>query len=199
MNKVSGGDGIPVELFQILKDDGVKVLHSICQQIWKTQQWPQEWKRSVFILIPKKSNVKECSNYHTITLISHVCKFNSKFSKPGSNNTWTVKFQVSKLVLEKAEEPEIKLPTSTGSSKKQESSRKKHLLLLYWLYQRLWLCGSQQTGKFFKRWEYQTTWPASWETCMQVRKQQLELDMEHRLNPNRKRSTSRLYIVSLLI
>ena len=71
MNKASGGDGIPVELFQILKDDAVKVLHSICQQIWKTQQWPQDWKRSVFIPIPKKSNAKECSNYRTIALISH--------------------------------------------------------------------------------------------------------------------------------
>ena len=69
--KVSGGAGIPVELFQILKDDAVKVLHSICQQIWKTQQWPQDWKKTVFIPIPKKSNAKECSNYHTITLISH--------------------------------------------------------------------------------------------------------------------------------
>ena len=70
-NKASGGDGIPVELFQILKDDAVKVLHSICQQIWKTQQWPQDWKRSVFIPIPKKGNAKECSNYCTIVLISH--------------------------------------------------------------------------------------------------------------------------------
>ena len=73
-NKASGGNGIPVELFQILKDDAVKVLHSICQQIWKTQQWPQDWKRSVFIPIPKKSNAKECSNYRTITLISHSSK-----------------------------------------------------------------------------------------------------------------------------
>ena len=71
MNKASGGDGIPVGLFQILKDDAMKVLHSICQQIWKTQQWPQDWKRSVFIPNPKKRNAKECSNYHTIALISH--------------------------------------------------------------------------------------------------------------------------------
>ena len=71
MNKASGGDGIPVELFQILKADAVKVLHSICQQIWKTRQWPQDWKKSVFIPIPKKGNAKECSNYHTIALISH--------------------------------------------------------------------------------------------------------------------------------
>ena len=74
MRKTSGGDGIPVELFQILKDDAMKVLHSICQQIWKTQQWPQDWKRSVFFPIPKKGNVKECSNYCTIALISHASK-----------------------------------------------------------------------------------------------------------------------------
>ena len=74
MNKVSGDDGIPVELFQILKDDDLKVLSSTCQQIWKTQQWPQDWKRSVFIPITKKGNAKECSNYHTIGLISHASK-----------------------------------------------------------------------------------------------------------------------------
>ena len=73
-NKASGGDGIPVELFQILKDDAIKVLHSICQQIWKTHQWPQDWKRSVFIPISKKANAKECSNYHTIVIISHASK-----------------------------------------------------------------------------------------------------------------------------
>ena len=74
MNKASGGDGIPVGLFQILKDDAVKVLHSICQQIWEIQQWPQDWKRSVFIPIPEKDNIKKCSNYHTIALISHARK-----------------------------------------------------------------------------------------------------------------------------
>ena len=74
MNKASGGDGIPAELFQILTDDAVKVLHSICQQIWKIQQWPQDWKRSVFIPIPKKGNAKECSKYRTIALISHASK-----------------------------------------------------------------------------------------------------------------------------
>ena len=74
MNKTSGGDGIPVELFHILKDDAVKVLHSICQKVWKTQQWPQDWKRSVFIPIPKKGNAKDCSNYRTIALISHASK-----------------------------------------------------------------------------------------------------------------------------
>ena len=74
MNKASGGDGIPVELLQILKDDAVKVLHSIFQQIWKTQQWPQDWKRSVFIPVPKKDNAKQCSNYRTLAFISHTSK-----------------------------------------------------------------------------------------------------------------------------
>ena len=74
MNKDSGGDGIPAKIFQILKDDAMKVLHSICQQIWKTQQWPQDWKMSVFIPISKKGNTKECSNHHTIALISHISK-----------------------------------------------------------------------------------------------------------------------------
>ena len=79
MNKDSGGDGIPAELFQILNDDAVKVLHSLCQHIWKTQQWPQDWKSSVFIPIPKKGNVKECSNYHTIALISQASKITLRF------------------------------------------------------------------------------------------------------------------------
>ena len=85
-NKASGGDGILVELFQILKDDALKVLHSIHQQIWSTQHWPQDWKRSVFIAIPKKGNAKECSNDCTIALISHASKIISKFSNPGFNN-----------------------------------------------------------------------------------------------------------------
>ena len=118
VDKASGGDEIPVELFQILKDDSVKVMHLTCQPIWKTQQWPQDWKRSVFIPIPKKGNAKECSNYCTITLILHGSKVMLKFSKPGFNSMWTMNFQMFKLVLEKAEEPEIKLPISIGSSKK---------------------------------------------------------------------------------
>ena len=109
----------------MLKDDAVKVLHSICQQIWKTQQWPQDCKRSVFIPIPKKGNAKECSNYRTIALISHASKVILKI--PQSRLQQYVNHELPKmfkLVLEKAEEPEIKLPTSPGSWKKQERSRK---------------------------------------------------------------------------
>ena len=84
-NRASGGGEIPTELFQILKDDAVKVLHSICQQIWKTQQWPQDWKRSAFIPIPKKGNAKECSNYHTIALISPLFQQSNAENSPGKN------------------------------------------------------------------------------------------------------------------
>ena len=115
MNKASGGDGIPVELFQILKIVAVKVLHSICQQVWKTQQWPWDWKRSVLIPIPKKGNAKECSNYRTIVLISHASKVMLKILQARFQQYF---FQMFKLVLEKVEEPEIKLPTSNGSLKK---------------------------------------------------------------------------------
>ena len=131
MSKVSsGGDGIPVELFQILKDDAEKTL---------------------------------------------------KFSKPGFNNTWTMNLLMFMPDLEKAEEAEIKLPTSIGSSKKWESSRKSSYSALLTMPKPL--CGSQQTGKFFKRWEYKTIWPEiqdhlSWDICIEVKKQQLELDME---------------------
>ena len=86
-NKASGGDGIPVELFQILKDDAMEVQHSICQQIWKTQQWPQDWKRSVFIPVPKKGNPKECSNYSTIALISHTSKVMLKILQASFSST----------------------------------------------------------------------------------------------------------------
>ena len=100
--------------FQILKDDAVKVPHSMCQQVWK-MQWPQNWKRSVFIPVPKKGNAKECSYYHTVAFISHASNVMLKISKPGFNNTQTVNLQMFKLDLEKSEEPEIKLPTSVGS------------------------------------------------------------------------------------
>ena len=115
MNKASGSDGIPVELFQILKDDAVKV-HSICQQIWKTQQCPRDWKRSVFIPIPKKGNAKECSNFHTIALTSRASKVMLKILQARLQQYVNLELTF-KLLLEKAEEAEIKLPTSAGSWK----------------------------------------------------------------------------------
>ena len=147
MNKASGGDGIPVELFQILKDDAVKVLHSIYQQVWKTQQWPQDWKSSVFIPIPKKRNAKECSNYCIIVLISHASKVMLKILQARLQQ-YMNNFQMFKLVLEKTEEPEIKLPTSAGSSKKQESSRKTSISALLTMPKPLTVWITINCGKF---------------------------------------------------
>ena len=157
MNKARGGDGILVQLFQILKDDAVKVLHSICQQIWKNPQWTQDWKRSVFIPIPKKGYAKECSNYCTIALISLVSKIMLKILQARLQHRWTVNFQMFKLHLEKAQESEIKLPTSVGSSKKQENSRKTSTSALLTMPKPLTVWITIHCGKFWKRWEYQTT------------------------------------------
>ena len=140
------------------------MLHLICQQIWKTQQWQQDWKRSVFIPITNKESAKECSHYHTIALISHASKVMLQILllKPGFNITWTVNFQMFKLDLEKAEEPHIKLTPSFGSSKKQESSRKTSMFALLIMLKPLTVWITIKCGEFWKRWEYQITWPASW-------------------------------------
>ena len=132
----------------------MKVLHSICQQIWKTQQWPQDWKRSVFIPIPKKGNAKECSNYHTIALISHAGKLMLKILQARLQQYTNCKLPDVQLVLEKAEEPEIKLPTSAGSWKKQESSRKTSISALLTMPKPLTVWITTNGGK---RWEDQTT------------------------------------------
>ena len=120
-------------------------------------------------------NAQTTAQLHSFDTLVKQC---SKFSKPGFSSTWTVNFLMFKLDLEKAEEPEIKLPTSAGSSKKQESSRKTYISALLTMTKPLTVWIKINCGKFWKRWEYQTTWSASWKICMQVRKQQLELDME---------------------
>ena len=140
-------DGTPAELFQVLKDDNAKVLHSISQQILETQQWPQDGKKAVFIPITKKGNAKERSNYYTISLISNNSK-GSKFSKWGFNSTWTESFQMFKLDLEMAEESEIKLPISLGSYKKQESSGKTNTSALLTTPQLLIVWITRNCGKF---------------------------------------------------
>ena len=149
------------------------MLPSICQQMWKTQ----DWKRSVFVPVPKKGNAKECSNYRTIALISHSSKVMLKILKARLQQYVNCEFQNVQAGLEKAQEPESKLPTSVVSPKKQESSRKTSISVLLTMLKPLTVWITTNCGKF-KRWEYQTTWPASWEICMQFRKQQLELEME---------------------
>ena len=135
---------IPVELYQILKDDAVKLLHSICQQIWKTQQWPQDWKRSVFIPIRKKDNVKACSNYRTIALISHASKAMLKI------------LQARLQQYMNRELPDVQVGFGKGRGTRDQIANilwiiekarefQKNMFLLYWLCQSLWLCGSQQT------------------------------------------------------
>ena len=153
------------------------MLHSICQQIRKTQQWPQDWKRSIFIPMPKKAMPKNAQTTTQLHSVHMLVQYYLKFSKPGFSSTWTVNFHMFKLVLEKAEEPEIKLSTSAGSLKKQESS-KTSISALLTMPKPFTMWITINCEKFWKRWEYQTTWPASWEIYMQVRKQQLELDME---------------------
>ena len=124
MNKVRGGDGIPVELFQILKDDAVKVLHSICQQIWKTQQCPWDWKMSVFIPIPKKGNAKECSNYCKITLISHASKLMVKVLQARLQQYMNREFPDVQAGFRKGRGTRDQIAKSAGSLKKQQNTRK---------------------------------------------------------------------------
>ena len=139
-------DGIPVELFQILKDDAVKVLHSICQQIWKTQQWPQDWKRSVFIPFSKKGNAKECSNYHTIALISHVSKVVLKILQARLQQYVNRELPDVQAGFRKGRG--TKLPTSAESSKKRESSRKTSISALLTMPKPLTVWITLNCGKF---------------------------------------------------
>ena len=131
-----------------------------------------------FLPMPKKSNSKECSNYCTNVLISHTTKVMPQILQVRLQQYVNHELPDVQLFLEKAEQPEIKLPTSTGSSKKQESSRKTSISVLLTMAKLFTVWITINCGQFWKRWEYQTTQPASWETCMQVRKQQLELGME---------------------
>ena len=142
MNKSTRGDGIPTELFQILKDDAVKVLHSICQQFWKIQQWPQDMKTSVFNWIPKKGNVNKCSNYHTIALISHASKTMLKIHQARHQQYMNQELPDVQTGFRKGRGTRDQIANIHWIIKKQDSSRK-HLFLLYWLCQNLWLCGSQ--------------------------------------------------------
>ena len=177
-NKASGCDRIPVELFQILKDDAVKVLHSICQQIWKTLQWPQDWKRSVFIPIPKKGNPKECSDYRTIPLISHASKEMLKILQARLQQYVNREFPDVQDGFRKGRVTRDQIANIHWMIKKAREFQK-NICFCFLDYVKAFNCvDHNKHGKFWRRWEYQTIWPACWETCMQVRKKQLELDME---------------------
>ena len=181
------------------------MIHSISQQIWKTQQRPQDWKWSVFSIIPKKGNAKECSNYRTTALISHASKVILKI------------LQARLQQYENQEFPDVQAGFRKGRGtrnqiinihwKKQENSRKVEVGCFYFIdyakaldFRITTKCVDHtNSGRFFKRWKYQTTLPVSWETCMQVKKQKLEPDMKQQLDQNWERSLSRLNIVTLLI
>ena len=154
MNKASRGDRIPVELFQILKDDAVKVLHSICQKIWNTQQWPQDWKRSVFIPVPK-DNAKECSNYCTIVFISHANKVMFKILPASLQQYMKLDLPDVQAGFRKGRGIIDQIANICWIIKKQESSRKTSSLLTMPKPLTVWI--TINCGKFFKRWEYQTT------------------------------------------
>ena len=137
MNKASAGNGIPVELFQILKDDAVKVLPSICQQSWKAQQWPQDWKRSVFIPIPKKGNAKECSKYCTIALILHISKVMLKILQARFQQYVNSELPDVQAVFRKDRGTRDQIANIHWIIKKAREFQKKHTFLLDWLYQSL--------------------------------------------------------------
>ena len=151
INKASGGDQIPTEPFKILKDDTVKVLHSTSQKIWKTQKWPQDWKMSVFIPIPKKDNAKECSPYCTIVLISHASKAMLKILQVRLQQYVNQEIPDVKAGFRKGRG--IKLPTSVGPWRKQDKSRKTSTSALLTAQKPLTVWITTNCGKFFKRWE----------------------------------------------
>ena len=195
MNKASGHDGITGELFQILKDDAVKVLHSICHQIWKTQQWPQDWKRSVFIPIPKKGNVKECSNYCTLALISQASKVMLKILQARLQQY--VNFQMFKLGLERQGNQRSNCQRLLDHGKTPEFQKNTYSALL--TCQSLRLFGSQQAVENSER-DGNTRPPylPTEKSVCRSRSNSYNWTWKSRLVPNRERSTSRLYLVALL-
>ena len=160
------------------ENDAVKVLHSICQQIWKTQKWPQDWKRSVFIPIPNKCNVKECSNYHTIALISHTSKVMLKILKARLQQYVNRELPDVQAGFRKGRGTRDQTANICWNFEKAREFQKKSTSALLTTPKPLTVWITTNCGDFFKSWEYQTTWPSSWEICMQVKKQQLELDTE---------------------
>ena len=155
--KASAGDGTPVELFQILKDDAVKVLHSICQQIWKTQQWPQDWKRSVFIPMPKKGNAKECSNYRTIALISHASKVMLKILQARLQQYVNRELPDVQAGFRKGRGNRDQIANIHWIIEKAMSSRKTSISALLTMPKPLTVWITTNCAKFFRKWEYQTT------------------------------------------
>ena len=196
-NKASGGDGIPVDLFQILKDDAVKMLCSLCQEIRETQQWPQDWKRSVYIPIPKKGNVKECSNYRTIALISHTSEVMLKILQARLQQYVNSELPDVQAGFRKGRGTRDQVANIFGSSIKQESSRKTSIYTSLTMPKPLTVWITKNSGKFFKRWEFQTCLLRNLYAGQEatVRTGHGTMDWFQ----NQEMSTSRLYIITMLI
>ena len=154
-NKANGGDGIPAELFQILKDDAVKVLHSTCQQIWKNQQWPQNWKRSVFISIPKKGNAKECSNYHVIILISHASRIMFKIIQVRPQQYVNQALPDVQVGFRKGRGTRDQIANICWTIEERELQKNIYFCLID--YTKAFDCVDHNKLENYSRWEYQTT------------------------------------------
>ena len=177
-NKATGGNGVPLGLFQILKDDAVKVLHSICQQIWKSQQWPQDWKRPVLIPIPKKGNPKECSNYHTIAVISHASKVVLKILQASLQNYLNHELPDVQAVFRKGRGNRDQIANIQWIIKKAREFQK-NSYFCFIDYAKAFDCmDHNKLWKILKELGIPDHLTCLLRICMQVRKQQLELDME---------------------
>ena len=177
--KASGGDGIPVELFQILKEDAVKVLHSICQKIWKTQQWPQDWKRSVFISIPKKGNAKECSHYRTIALISHVSKVVLKIFQARIQQYLNRELPDVPAAFRQGRGTRDQIANICWIIKNAREFQKTSTSALLTMPTPLTVWITTNCGKSLKRWEKQTTLPPEKSVCWSRSKlEQQAMNME---------------------
>ena len=190
-------NGIPIELFQILKDDAVKVLHSICQQIWKTQQWPQNWEDQFSFQSQRKAMPKNAQTFAQLHCSHRLLKSCLKFSKPGFNSTWTLNFQMFKTGFRKGRGTRDQIANICWIIKKARELQK-NIYLCFIEYANVF-GGSWQTVDIHKEMGIPDHLTASWEICMQVKKQQLELDMQKKTGSRSGRSTSRLCIVTLII
>ena len=199
MNKASGGDGIPVELFQILKDDAVKVLHSICQQIWKTQQWPRDQRRSVFISVPKRGNAKECSNNRTVVLISHGSKVILKILQTRLQQCVNCELSDVQSGFRKSRGTRHQIAIIRWIIEKAREFQK-NIYFCFIDYAKAVDCGSQQTVEISLR-DGNTRAPdlPPEKSVCRSRSNSQNWKWNNRLVPNRERSRSRLYIVTLLI
>ena len=199
MNKASGGDGIPVELFQILKDDAIEVLHSICQQIWKTRQWPQDWKRSVFIPNSKQGNAKEGSDYHTTVVISYTSRVTNKTLQERLQQYMNWELPDVQTGFRKDRGTRDQIASICWIIKKAREFQR-NIYFCFIEYAKALTVGiTTNSGKFFKRWNTRPPDLPLEKSVCRSGSNSYKWTWNNGLVPNRKRSTSRLYIVTLLI